>query len=122
MRVRFEVATRSQAGKLSLQMFSLPDGSSQPPPFSTESKKAAATATSNGHKPKSALERRDLKHSGDSYDHDGVVELARQFVAEIPNGVLSAAEIQGFLMMRKKRPEDAVAQVGKWAASRRAGG
>ena len=121
LRVRFELVTHSQAEKLFVQMFSPLDGDYQSSPFSAETKKATATATNNGHTLKSALERGNPKHSEDAYDQDGIVELARQLVREIPNGILSAAEIQGFLMMHKKRPADAVAQVGKWAASRRTG-
>ena len=121
VRIRFELATRSQAEKLFVHMFSPPDEDSHPPPSASETKRATATATSNGHTSKSNLERRVSKHSEDSYDQEGIKEQARQFAAEIPDGVLSTAEIQGFLMMHKKRPGEAIAQVGKWVASRGAG-
>ena len=121
VRVRFELATRFQAEKLFIQMFSPPEEDCQPSPSAAQTKRATATISSNGHTPESALEHRAVKHSEDSYDQDGIVELAQRFAAEIPDGVFSTAEIQGFLMMHKKRPRDAVAQVGKWVASQRAG-
>lgn len=41
-------------------------------------------------------------------------EMAREFAREIPERVLSPAEIQGFLMNWKKSPKDAVANITVW--------
>lgn len=49
-------------------------------------------------------------------------ELEQQavaFAAEIPEKVLSPAEIQGFLMIWKDKPADAVAQAKKWVEESR---
>jgi len=43
-----------------------------------------------------------------------VRKLARTFSSEIPEGLLSPAEVQGFLMNWKRSPEDAVANVREW--------
>lgn len=40
--------------------------------------------------------------------------VAREFALEIPEGVFSPAEIQGFLLKRKKEPRKAVREVGEW--------
>jgi chaperone BCS1 len=47
------------------------------------------------------------------------VELARQFATAIPEGELSMASLQGYLMMHKTRPLEAVAQVETWVESER---
>ncbi|KAH8595073.1 P-loop containing nucleoside triphosphate hydrolase protein [Bisporella sp. PMI_857] len=43
-------------------------------------------------------------------------QMAREFSACIPEGVLSPAEIQGFLLQWKGRPEDALANAKEWAS------
>ena len=43
-----------------------------------------------------------------------VRKLARTFSSEIPEGLLSPAEVQGFLMNWKRSPEDAVANAREW--------
>ncbi|KAL2259919.1 hypothetical protein VTK26DRAFT_6242 [Humicola hyalothermophila] len=47
---------------------------------------------------------------------DELSALAAQFAAHIPGGVFSPAELQGFLLKRKKTPRRAVAEVGGWVA------
>lgn len=40
--------------------------------------------------------------------------LARDFARHIPEGQFSPAEIQGFLLKRKKDPRRAAVEVGEW--------
>lgn len=40
--------------------------------------------------------------------------LAKKFAEQIPDGMFSPAEIQGFLLKRKKDPRKAHEEVGKW--------
>jgi mitochondrial chaperone BCS1 len=41
-------------------------------------------------------------------------EIAAEFAQKIPDGAFSPAEIQGFLLKRKKLPRKALAEVGHW--------
>ena len=52
-------------------------------------------------------------------NNDEIRRMAKAFAAEIPEKTLSPAEIQGFLITRKQRPADAVAEVSEWLASRK---
>ncbi|KAH6685412.1 mitochondrial chaperone BCS1 [Plectosphaerella plurivora] len=46
--------------------------------------------------------------------------VADEFGRKIPDGVLSPAEIQGFLLKRKKDPERALAETGRWVTAMQA--
>ena len=50
----------------------------------------------------------------DNIGVDKVREMAKAFAAEVPERMLSPAEIQGFLMNWKKRPADAIANAKDW--------
>ncbi len=41
-------------------------------------------------------------------------EIARKFAEEVPDDMFSPAEIQGFLLKRKKDPRKALSEVGLW--------
>jgi len=43
--------------------------------------------------------------------------IARAFAAKVPDGAFSPAEIQGFLLKRKKNPRRALAEADKWIAA-----
>lgn len=45
---------------------------------------------------------------------DELKDIANEFAAEIPDGQFSPAELQGFLLKRKKDPRKAVAEAGPW--------
>jgi len=57
---------------------------------------------------------------------DELRALAREFAARVPEGMFSPAELQGFLLKRKKDPRKACEEVEKWVAGmlevKRAGG
>ena len=40
--------------------------------------------------------------------------MASEFAEKLPEGKFSPAEIQGYLLMRKKEPQKALEEVGKW--------
>jgi len=44
-------------------------------------------------------------------------KIAKQFAAKIPDDTFSPAEIQGFLLKRKKDPKKALAEVDTWVES-----
>ena len=43
-----------------------------------------------------------------------ISEIAKKFASKIPAGVFSPAELQGFLLKRKKTPKKALMEVGAW--------
>lgn len=56
----------------------------------------------------------NTEDDGADADHDELAVLAEQFAAKIPNGHFTPAEIQGFLLKRKKVPRQALADVDQW--------
>jgi len=50
-------------------------------------------------------------------NHDNVAELAEQFAAKLPDGQITPAEVQGFLLDHRNDPEGAVKDVAKWSAA-----
>jgi chaperone BCS1 len=50
-------------------------------------------------------------------NHDDVVELAEQFAAKMPDGQITPAEVQGFLLDHRNDPEGAVKDVAKWSTA-----
>lgn len=57
------------------------------------------------------------KFSGASLSDAELRSIAVDFAAKIPDHMFSPAEIQGFLLKRKKDPRRAVAEVDKWVES-----
>jgi chaperone BCS1 len=55
-----------------------------------------------------------LEQSENTDEKNELEQQAQAFAAEIPEKVMSPAEIQGFLMMWKDKPADAVAHVKEW--------
>jgi mitochondrial chaperone BCS1 len=101
VRVRFELASRVQIENLFIQMYSRTD-----PDLNSSS----LSSRTHDRKSKRSLDR--------LYDQSKITDMARQFSAQIPNSTFSIAEIQGFLMTRKKESEEAIAQVSRWVANR----
>ncbi|KAF2198815.1 P-loop containing nucleoside triphosphate hydrolase protein [Delitschia confertaspora ATCC 74209] len=86
MQIRFTLATKQQARDIFIRMYS---------------------------------DDRTKKTDTDDYDSEldvpeNVRELAEQFAERIPECRLSPAEVQGFLLTRKKEPERAVEEVEEW--------
>jgi len=116
VRIRFELATRAQAEHVFVQIYS---HSSQ----QRRSRSGSDGVSNDGllKKPHHGANGSTIieKPTAESslFDAHKIADMARAFAAEIPDRALSTAEIQGFLMTRKKKPMDAVAEVGKWVAA-----
>ena len=93
IRIHFDMATSAHAENMFLQAFTSSGTSDHDTSISD------VTKDSN-------LARKESE--------ERVRHLARTFSSEIPEGLLSPAEVQGFLMNWKRSPEDAVANVKKW--------
>jgi chaperone BCS1 len=50
----------------------------------------------------------------DIVDDEKLTEMRDEFTEKLPEGKFSPAEIQGFLLMRKKEPFRALAEVESW--------
>ena len=107
--VAFTNATRSQIAQLFERMYT-----NDHPARTTFNKTIPATASSGDEKvsPPTAPKLKDGEEEELSDEHLKV--LAKEFADAIPGSVFSPAEIQGFLLKRKKSPRKAVKEVGEW--------
>lgn len=97
LQVAFSNATQSQISELFLRMYSM---SPLPPPTSPMAK--------NHQLPSIPIT------SIDGLESEELKEIADQFASKIPDGMCSPAEIQGFLLKRKKDPRKALKDVSAW--------
>ncbi|GAW16839.1 hypothetical protein ANO14919_062820 [Xylariales sp. No.14919] len=119
LQVEFTYATREQAKELFIRMYEGDQGR----PRHMDSRSAAkdelprsSPSSTNGH----ALspETSSAVRSGElDISIDELPEIARQFSEKIPDGEFSPAEIQGYLLKRKKHPRRAVEEAEKWVAA-----
>jgi len=128
MQVEFSLATRAQAQEIFVRMYTNDREKLSKPRF----------VTANGYLAKSALPA-TLRHrtNGSAGKVNGhlngsingfmngsstppspaslnLQHLGKVFAESLPEGKFSPAEIQGFLLTRKKEPEKALAEVKKW--------
>ncbi|KAI1819628.1 P-loop containing nucleoside triphosphate hydrolase protein [Xylaria intraflava] len=106
LQVQFTYATKEQARELFIRMYEGDQG--RPQQHAAEKPKLAA----NGAPRETSLRGSDLDVP--IQDLPGV---AREFSEKIPGGEFSPAEIQGYLLKRKKHPRRAVEEADKWVAS-----
>lgn len=70
----------------------------------------------NGHdKPLEAT-----TNSSDNNSQSQLAHLAEKFASGIPDDEFSTAQLQGYLLMYKKRPWDAASDIEEWVESERA--
>ncbi|KAM3497895.1 hypothetical protein MY10362_008766 [Beauveria mimosiformis] len=111
MQVEFTKATQLQIQELFQRMY-------EPPKSSAWDKPSSAAGLCA--KERSAAERSELLSiiAREAYsvdiDADQLTEIASQFAELIPAEEFSPAEIQGFLLMRKKSPRKALKDVWPW--------
>lgn len=112
VQVRFSNASSTQAGELFHRMY---ETSHQ-----TESTKETNRAIKEEEVALKSNQRLAAKH--DTEELDGITaeemeRIAEEFGRRIPEGVLSPAEIQGFLLKRKKCPRRALEEVSDWVTA-----
>jgi mitochondrial chaperone BCS1 len=84
-----------------------------------------ATPTANGHatpekineKPSTTPNVKVLNAVIQEVQGEELSTLAQRFADQVPDGLFSPAELQGFLLKRKKDPRKACEEVGKWSIS-----
>ncbi|KAJ8129884.1 hypothetical protein O1611_g3749 [Lasiodiplodia mahajangana] len=122
LQVQFTYASKDQARELFIRMYEGDKG--RPKPVSNGAPLANGKAsgplsplsTSNGH---AALPETPSTISSGGLDIaiEELPDIARQFGEKIPHGEFSPAEIQGYLLKRKKHPGRALEEADKWIAA-----
>ncbi|TGJ78476.1 hypothetical protein E0Z10_g10286 [Xylaria hypoxylon] len=125
LQVEFTHATKEQARELFMRMYEGDQGrprhvDSKPatngPPTPDGKLPESSSSSTNGHV--LSPETSSAVHSGElDISIDELPDVARQFSEKIPDGEFSPAEIQGYLLKRKKHPRRAVDEAHKWVAA-----
>ncbi|KAF1998174.1 P-loop containing nucleoside triphosphate hydrolase protein [Amniculicola lignicola CBS 123094] len=128
LQVQFTLATKDQTRDIFKRMYSssadaksslpcLPASEKRP---SSSSSTSTSTSTSKTNPPTKANEDYDILSllsqvpNLDILEPEELQSMADQFAAEVPENAFSPAEIQGFLLMRKKEPRRALLEVKGW--------
>jgi chaperone BCS1 len=117
LQVQFTLATHEQSRDIFIRMYSTDRDKN----ISEKLPKKAEKKTSRPSTPDIKKNADDeflasLKKDtvGDIVEPEKLKEMAEQFANEIPEHKFSPAEIQGFLLTRKKEPRRALLEVAKW--------
>lgn len=121
LQVQFTLATHEQTRDIFKRMYSTdrddnpPSSSGQPKPTTTSSTPTQQGTFSSTREDDSFLDllSREPELSVD-IEPEKLSAMSEEFAAEVPEGKFSPAEIQGFLLTRKKEPERALKEVGAW--------
>ena len=129
MKVGFKLASRSQIRQLFKRMYSADPNDAghyaksqgpilrNTPPGPISSQAIAKGRSGNGY---AKVPNGTPNHSPKSSAFDEstlarpLEDIAKDFAECLPEGVLTPAEIQGFLLTQKKEPEKALKEVGVW--------
>ncbi|KAI1751642.1 P-loop containing nucleoside triphosphate hydrolase protein [Xylaria castorea] len=123
LQVQFTCSTKEQAKELFIRMY---EGDQGRPRHHADAAKPGTTPVlsdnkSNGSSPNGQVlspETSSAVRSGElDISLDELPEIARQFGDKIPEGEFSPAEIQGYLLKRKKHPRRAVEETDKWVTA-----
>lgn len=128
MQVEFSLASHEQMRDIFVRMYS-PDDETKAPHSARRRRGQTAKATSNGapkspEKAGAALPKKEARpffatatQTLPPLEKEELTRLADAFARTLPEGRLSPAEIQNFLLTRKKEPERAVGEVGEWGGA-----
>lgn len=119
LQVQFTLATHSQTRDIFKRMYSTT--SSEVAKFSSPSTQSRPS-TPKSNQPSLSSSREDEEFLEmlarepvlDVLDSEQLSKMAEDFADKIPPGAFSPAEIQGFLLTRKKEPRRALAEVDDW--------
>ncbi|RYP18586.1 hypothetical protein DL765_003871 [Monosporascus sp. GIB2] len=105
LQVEFAHATRQQAEELFVRMYEADGGFPGAP----------TTAAASADGPSASGGPAERNGGGDlDVAEDKLPSVARQFAQKIPDGQFSPAEIQGYLLKRKKHPLKALREADEW--------
>ncbi|KAI9685142.1 MAG: hypothetical protein M1822_004729 [Bathelium mastoideum] len=117
MRVAFGPAGREQAAELFVRMFDGADesaASGKKGLGSKSARKVDEVARIEGKEEEGGGEDGTIAKGDGMVGAENVKELARKFAEALPEGEFTPAEIQGFLLTRRKDPVRAVEEVASW--------
>ncbi|KAF9737053.1 hypothetical protein PMIN01_04832 [Paraphaeosphaeria minitans] len=117
LQVQFTLATRAQSRDIFTRMYSSTSPSASPPPQPKPSRPStpiAQPALSSTPEDEAFLELLTREPELDVVQAAQLGAMADEFASKIPAGRFSPAEIQGFLLTRKKEPRRALAEVEAW--------
>lgn len=119
LQVHFTLATQDQSRDIFRRMYSADhddneDQSSESTTTKTTEKKTSKGESKTAKEDADFLELLTRKPVYDIVAPEKLQEMAEEFASQIPDGKFSPAEIQGFLLTRKKEPRRALDEVAKW--------
>lgn len=116
LQVLFTLATREQIRDIFTRMYSTEfDDKHVNSAVTKPSTKPSTKSSKKTSKPDDDfLELLLADATADFVDQEKLVEMAEQFADQLPESKFSPAEIQGYLLMRKRDPKKALAEIGKW--------
>ncbi|KAI1438848.1 P-loop containing nucleoside triphosphate hydrolase protein [Xylaria sp. CBS 124048] len=117
LQVQFTYATKEQARELFIRMYEGDQSRSQRQQTQRKIDSKPVTAANGHHHHHLHRHRPETNPSDLDVPDEQLSELARLFSEKIPAGEFSPAEIQGYLLKRKKNPRRAVEEADKWVAA-----
>lgn len=131
LQVGFTLATRDQIQDIYERMYSMeiderdaPKAAGSGANKETKTSKRAISSSSTKLSTHTRKQDEDLiadllsrDRMQDVVEPEKLAEMARQFAEQLPERVFSPAEIQGFLLIKKRDPFKAVEDVGRWRDS-----
>lgn len=125
LQVQFTLSTREQAGDIFRRMYSTEHDEKRAEEKSKDQKISKTATTPAPRKSKRGGSKEDDEFLEllardpvlDIVEPEKLKKMAQEFADQIPEDKFSPAEIQGFLLMRKKEPSRALKDVAKWRDS-----
>ena len=120
MQIHFELPSRSESKELFLSMYSDDIGDSDSgllsPPIPSQTANGKARRDNTKSRTDETKEKKvsDL----DFTPTEEIEQLANKFADALPEGKLSLADIQGFMLAYKRNPQEACRKAEKWASDR----
>ena len=117
LQIKFTLATRDQCRDIFKRMYSNTDAAPAIPEAALAANGAMKSATgtsSTQYADGEFLELIRQKPIAEEVEPEKLKAMAEQFAEQIPEGTFSPAEIQGFLLNKKKEPSRAVNEVAEW--------
>ncbi|KAL1645766.1 hypothetical protein SLS58_003650 [Diplodia intermedia] len=119
MQVEFSLATHEQMRDIFIRMYS-PDEESQPTQtvrrrlINNAHSKPGLNGAAKAPVNEKVIPKLPMSTTLPALSKDELCRMAEKFMGHMPEGKLSPAEVQNFLLTRKKEPERALEEVGGW--------
>ncbi len=115
--VAFSNATQSQVEELFQRMYTSDLPRASIPLISTSPFKPPLSPNMLSTPPQTPITEigEEKRNGGEGLsEEEELAQTARSFAVQVPDDMFSPAEIQGFLLKRKKEPRKAVEEIGEW--------